>query len=68
MSSLWPNLEICIHFLYSITFLMIHVFSKIIVLITLESTRTQIRMGVCSITIHARRSISGQFVFFMPKS
>ena len=55
MSSISPNLEICIHFLYSVTIYndSSFYFSEIIVLISWEGTPTQIRMRVDSITFHA---------------
>ena len=70
MSSLCPNLEFCIQFLYSVTMSADSgfYFFEIIVLISLEGTPTQIRIGVGNITFHARGSMRGQYVFFMPKS
>ena len=70
MSSLCPNLEICIHLLYSVTISndAAFYFFEIIVLISLEDTPTQIRMGVGSITVYASGIMRGQYVFFMPKS
>ena len=55
MSSLSPNLEMCIHFLYSVTIYNDSAFyvTEIIVLISREGTPTQIRMRVGSITFHA---------------
>ena len=55
MSFKSPNLEICIHFLYSVTMYndSAFYFFEIIVLISWESTPTQIRMRVGSITFHA---------------
>ena len=55
MSSLSPNLEMCIHFLYSVTIYneSAFYFIEIIVLISWEGTPTQIRMRVGSITFHA---------------
>ena len=55
MSSLSPNLEMCIHFLYSVTIYndSTFYFTEIIVLISWEGTPTQIRMQVGSITFHA---------------
>ena len=55
MSSLSPNLEMCIHFLYSVTIYndSAFYFTEIIVLISLKGTPTQIRMRVGSITFHA---------------
>ena len=57
MSSLSPNLEMCIHFLYSVTIYndSAFYFTEIIVLISWEGTPTQIRMRVGSITFHAWR-------------
>ena len=54
MSSLSPNLEMCIHFLYSVTIYndSAFYFTEIIVLISWEGTPTQIRMRVGSITFH----------------
>ena len=70
MSSLCPDLEICIRFLYSITISndSAFYFFEICVLISLEGTPTQIRMWVGSITFHAKGSIKGQYIYFMPKS
>ena len=60
----------CIHFLCSVTISngSAFYFFEIIVLISLEGIPTQIGMGVGSITFHARGSMRGQYVFFMPKS
>ena len=46
MSSLSPNLEMCIHFLYSVTIYndSAFYFTEIIVRISLEGTPTQIRI------------------------
>ena len=70
MSSKSPNLEICIHFLYSVTIYndSAFYFFEIIVLISWEGTPTQIRMRVGSITLHPRGPMMGQYVFFMSKS
>ena len=70
MSSISPNLEICIHFLYSVTIYndSSFYFFEVIVLISWEGTPTQIRMRVGSITFHARGSLLGQYVFCMSKS
>ena len=61
MSSLCPKLEIYIHFLYSLTIKndSAFYFFEINMLISLESIPTQIRMGVGSITFHARGSMKG---------
>ena len=61
MSSLSPNLEMCIHFLYSVTICndTAFYFTEIIVLISWEGTPTQIRMRVGSITFHAWRGEGG---------
>ena len=50
-----PNLEMCIHFLFSVTIYddSAFYFTEIIVLISWEGTPTQIRMRVGSITFHA---------------
>ena len=55
MSFLSPNLEMCIHFLYSVTIYndAAFYFTEIIALISWEGTPTQIRMRVGSITFHA---------------
>ena len=55
MSSLSPNLEMCVHFLYSVTIYddSAFYFTEIIVLISWGGTPTQIRMRVGSITFHA---------------
>ena len=55
MSSLSPNLEMCIHFLYSVTIYndSAFYFTEITVLISREGTPTQIRMWVGSITFDA---------------
>ena len=60
MSPLCPNREMCIQFLYSVTISndSAFYFFEIIVLISLEGIPTQIRMGVGSITFHARGSNS----------
>ena len=73
MSSLSPNLEMCIHFLCSVTIYneSAFYFIEIIVLISWESTPTQIRMRVGSITFHACWGwgcMMGQYVFFISKS
>ena len=72
MSSLSPNLEMCIHFLYSVTIYndSAFYFTEIIVLISWEGTPTQIRMRVDSITFHAcvcvwGGDMMGQYVFFL---
>ena len=67
MSSLSPNLEFCIQFLYSVTMSAdsgFYFFEKIM-LISLEGIPTQIRIGVGYITFHTRGSMSGQHVFFI---
>ena len=55
MSSLSPNLEMRIHFLYSVTIYndSASYFTEIIVLISLAGTPTQIRKRIGSITLHA---------------
>ena len=55
MSLLSPNLEMCIHFLYSVTIYndSAFYFTEVIVLISWEGTPTQIRMRVGIITFHA---------------
>ena len=70
MSSKSQNLEICIHFLYSVTIYndSAFYFFEMIVLISLEGTPTQITMRVRCITFHARELMMGQYVFFMSKS
>ena len=52
MSFLSPNLEMCIHFLYSVTIYndSAFYFTEIIVLISWEGSPTQIRMRVGSFT------------------
>ena len=64
MSSLCPNLEIRIQLLYQITNAndSAFYFFEIIVLISLEGTPTQIRMGIGSIIFHASGSMRGQYV------
>ena len=61
MSFLSPNLEMCIHFLYSVTIYndSAFYFTEIIVLIRWEDTPTQIRMRIGSITFHALWSGGG---------
>ena len=61
MSSLSPNLEMYIHFLYSVTIYneSAFYFIDIIVLISWEGTPTQIRMRVGSITFHAWGGVGG---------
>ena len=78
MSSLSPNPEMCIHFLYSVTIYneSAFYFIEIIVLISWEGTPTQIRMRVGSITFHAccggvggwGGCMMSQYVFFISKS
>ena len=77
MSSLSPNLEMCIHFVYSVTIYndSAFYFTEIIVLISWEGTPTEIRMRVDSITFHACVYVCGcvsvwvgQYVFLMSKS
>ena len=71
MSSLSPNLEMCIHFLYSVTIYdSAFYFPEIIVLISWAGTPTQIRKRIGSIKFHAwwRGGMMGQYVFFMSKS
>ena len=75
MSALTPNLEMYIHFLYSVTIYndSAFYFIEIIVLISWESTPTQIRMRIGSITCRAwwgggGGAMMGQYVFFMSKS
>ena len=55
MSSLSPNLEMCIHFVYSVTIYndSVFYFNKIIVLISWEGTPTQIRIRIGCITFYA---------------
>ena len=77
MSSLSPNLEMCIHFLYSVTIYndSVFYFSEIIVLTIWGGTPTHIRMRVSSITFHACVCVwvcvcgggvtMGQYVFFI---
>ena len=62
MSSLCPNLEICIRFVYSFTIpnASAFYFIEISVLISWIGTQTQIRMGIGSITFHARGTMRGQ--------
>ena len=62
MSSLWPNLEICIRFVYSFTisYVSAFYFIEIIVLISWIGTQTQIRMEIGSIMFHARGTMRGQ--------
>ena len=62
MSCLCPNLEICIRFVYSFTIpnAPAFYFIEIIVLISWIGTQTQIRMGIGSITFHARDTMRGQ--------
>ena len=62
MSPLCPNLEICICFVYSFTIpnASAFYFIGIIVLISCIGTQTQIRMGIGSITFHARGTMRGQ--------
>ena len=72
MFSLSPNLEMCIHFLYSVTIYNESAFNfiEIFVLISWEGTPTQIRMRVGSITWGGGggRCMMGQYVFFISKS
>ena len=62
MSSLCPNLEICIRFVYSSTISNASAFYFIetIVLTSWIGTQTQIRMGIGSKTFHARGTMTGQ--------
>ena len=62
MSSLSPNLQMCIHCLYSVTTYndSAFYFIEIIVLISWEGTPTQIRMRVGRITFHACVGGGGQ--------
>ena len=59
-----------IHLIYSVTISnsSAFYFFEINVLISLEGTPTHIRIGVGSITFHAKASMKGQYVLFMPKS
>ena len=70
MSSISPNLEICIHFLYSVTIYndASFYFFEIIVLISWEGNPTPKRMRVGSITFHARGPLLSHYVFCMSKS
>ena len=73
-----PKLEMCIHFLYSVTIYddSAFYFAEIIALSSWEGTPTQIRMLLCSITFHACVCVGvrsggcmmGRYVFFMSKS
>ena len=67
MSSLSQNLEMCIHFRYSVTIYndSAFYFTEIIVLIIWEGTPTQIRMRVRSITFHAYVCVCGWGVSFL---
>ena len=62
MSSLCPNLEICIRFVYSFTIpnASAFYFIEIIVIISWIGSHTQIRMGIGRITFHARGTMRGQ--------
>ena len=66
MSSLCQNLEMCIHFLCSVTISNDSAFYlfEIIVLISLEDIPTKIRMGVGSITFHARGSMRSVCILY----
>ena len=68
MSSLSPNLEMCIHFVYSVTIYndSAFYFTEIIVLISWEGTPTQIRMRVDCITFHAGGGGGGSFPVIQP--
>ena len=70
MSSISPNLEICIHFLYSVTIYndSSFYFFEIVVLISWAGTPTQIRMRVGSVTFHATGPLWRHIVFCMSKS
>ena len=79
MSSLSPNLEMCIHFLYSVTIYndSAFYFTEIIVLISWAGTPNQIRKRIGSISFRAclcvwrgggAGGMMGQYVFFMSKS
>ena len=71
MSSLSPNLEMCIHFLYSVTIYngSAFYFTEIIVLISWEGTPTQIRMRVGSTLVGGMGvCMMGNYVFFISKS
>ena len=76
MSSLSPNLEMCIHFLNSVTIYndSAFYFTELIVLISWAGTPTQIKKRIGSITFHACVCVQrgggmvGQYVFFMSKS
>ena len=67
------NLQMCIHFLYSVSIYndSAFYFTEIIVLISWEGIPIQTRMQVGSITFHAwggGGGMMGQYVFFMSKS
>ena len=69
MSSVSPNLEMCIHFLYSFTIYndSAFYFTEIIVLISWAGTPTQIKKRIGSITFHAANQplISLKLVFLL---
>ena len=69
MSSLCPNAELCIQFVYSVTIsdnLALY-FIEIIVLLRWIGTQPQIRMGVGSKTFHAMGAMRGQICHFYAK-
>ena len=69
MSYLCPNLQMRIHFLYSVTISNDSAiyFIEISVLISWKGTLTQIRMGIASHST-PEGPMMGQYVFFMPKT
>ena len=69
MSSLCPNLEMCIHFLFSVTFFngLAFYFIEIIVLISWEGTPTQKILGIGSITFHSRGAMGVNLSYLCPK-
>ena len=69
MSSLSPNLEMCVHFLHSVTIYndSAFYFTEIIVLISWAGTPTQIRVGWVAVAGEGG-CMMGQYVLFMSKS
>ena len=70
MSSLCPNLEIYIRFVYSFTIpnASAFYFIEIIAIISWIGTQTQIRMGIGRVMFLARVPWGVKYVFLMPKS
>ena len=70
MSSLWQSHTVFIRFIFSsiISGDSVSYLLEMVVLISLESTLTQTRLGVGRVTLPSYGPMRGQYIFFMSKS